>query len=467
MTQPVLLKQSFLIAVLTGVQALVPAVVAVISLYATIILFGNIFDRSSAAIVIIGVLCLVLVQPPREVSTQLTSARLSAVTDVIMRWLMLLAVLLAVGYVTHSLNGFPRRIFLTWATVTPAVLVLVTLMMQEIMRRFLMNAFDNRSAIIAGYNTSSLELARRLKNNPGMRVEVAGFFDDRSSDRLGMEADAKLVGSLSDMSQYVKDKRTDVIFIALPIRHVKRVMNLLDDLRDTTASIYYVPDIFVFDLIQARSGEIHGIPVVAMCETPFYGYRGVTKRLTDIGFSLLILLLLLPLLVLIAVVVKASSPGPVIFKQRRYGLDGREIGVYKFRTMTVVEDGTSIRQASKTDSRITRVGAVLRRSSMDELPQLINVLQGRMSLVGPRPHAVAHNEEYRKLIKGYMVRHKVLPGITGLAQVNGCRGETSKLEEMEARVNYDLDYLRHWSPMLDIKILLLTVVKVFRDEKAY
>jgi len=171
--------------------------------------------------------------------------------------------------------------------------------------------------------------------------------------------------------------------------------------------------------------------------------------------------------VLIAIVVKASSPGPVIFKQRRYGLDGREIAVYKFRTMSVVEDGAEVRQASKSDSRITPVGAVLRRSSMDELPQLINVLQGRMSLVGPRPHAVAHNEEYRKLIKGYMVRHKVLPGITGLAQVNGCRGETSKLEEMEARVNYDLDYLRHWTPLLDIKILLLTVVKVFRDEKAY
>jgi putative colanic acid biosynthesis UDP-glucose lipid carrier transferase len=306
-----------------------------------------------------------------------------------------------------------------------------------------------------------------LKMNPGMRVEVTGFFDDRSSDRLGMEADAKLVGSLSDMSQYVKDNRTDVIFIALPIRHVKRVMNLLDDLRDTTASIYYVPDIFVFDLIQARSGEIHGIPVVAMCETPFYGYRGVAKRLTDVGFSVVILLLLLPLLVLIAIVVKLSSPGPIIFKQHRYGLDGREISVYKFRTMRVTEDGAYIRQASKSDSRITRFGGVLRRSSMDELPQLINVLQGRMSLVGPRPHAVAHNEEYRKLIKGYMVRHKVLPGITGLAQVNGCRGETSQLEEMEARVNFDLDYLRHWSPMLDIKIILLTIVKVFRDDKAY
>ena len=467
MTQPVLLKQSFLIAILTGVQALVPAVVAVAALYTTIIFFGRRFDPSSAAIVIVGVLCLVLVQTPREVSTQLTSARLSAVVDVILRWLLLLAVLLAVGYVTRSLDGYPRHIFLTWAVLTPVVLIAATLAMQEVMRRFLMNAFDNRSAIIAGYNTSSLELARRLKMNPGMRVEVAGFFDDRSSDRLGMEADAKLVGSLSDMSQYVKDNRTDVIFIALPIRHVKRVMNLLDDLRDTTASIYYVPDIFVFDLIQARSGEIHGIPVVAMCETPFYGYRGVAKRITDVGFSALILLLLLPLLVLIALVVKLSSPGPIIFKLRRYGLDGREIAVYKFRTMRVTEDGAQIRQASKTDNRITRVGGVLRRASMDELPQLINVLQGRMSLVGPRPHAVAHNEEYRKLIKGYMVRHKVLPGITGLAQVNGCRGETSKLEEMEARVNYDLDYLRHWSPMLDIKIILMTVVKVFRDDKAY
>jgi putative colanic acid biosynthesis UDP-glucose lipid carrier transferase len=141
--------------------------------------------------------------------------------------------------------------------------------------------------------------------------------------------------------------------------------------------------------------------------------------------------------------------------------------ILKFRTMQVTEDGNQIRQASKSDSRITRVGGVLRRKSLDELPQLINVLQGRMSLVGPRPHAVAHNEEYRKLIKGYMLRHKVLPGITGLAQVNGWRGETSNLEEMEARINCDLDYLRHWSPLLDIKIILLTIVKVFRDDKAY
>src|SRR5260370_28388061 len=387
MTQPVLFKQSFLIAVLAGVQAVMPAVVAVATLYATIVFFGIVFDRSSQAIIIVAVLCLILVQPPREVSTQLTSARISAVADVIFRWLLLLAVMLAIGYVTHSLAEYPRRIFITWAVVTPVALVFSTLVMQEIMHRFLMSAFDNRSAIFAGYNNSSLELARRLTNNPAMRLEVSGFFDDRSSDRLGLEPDAKLMGSLSDLSTYVKEHGTDVIFIALPIRHVKRVMNLLDDLRDTTASIYYVPDIFVFDLIQARSGEIHGIPVVAMCETPFYGYRGVTKRLTDIGLSVVILLLFLPVLLLIAVLVKYSSPGPVIFKQRRYGLDGREIAVYKFRTMSVTEDGEQIRQASKADSRITRIGRVLRRTWMDELPQLINVLHRPISLAGPCHHA--------------------------------------------------------------------------------
>jgi putative colanic acid biosysnthesis UDP-glucose lipid carrier transferase len=466
MTQPVVFKQSVLIAFLAILQAVIPAAVAMASLYACTKLWGRVFDPTSAPMVIVAVLCLVLVQPPREMSTQLTSARTSAVVDVVFRWMLLLVVLLAIGYLTKSLL-YPRRIFLTWAVLTPVALVLVTLAMQEVMRHFLMSVFDNRKAIIAGYNGSSLELARRLKNNPSMRLEITGFFDDRSSDRLEMDAAVELVGSLSDVGAYVKEHRTDVIFIALPIRHVKRVMNLLDDLRDTTASIYYVPDIFVFDLIQARSGEIQGIPVVAMCETPFYGYRGVAKRLTDIVLSVTILLLLLPLLLLVAVLVKLTSPGPVVFKQRRYGLDGREIAVYKFRTMSVTEDGGEIRQASRTDSRITKIGAILRRTSFDELPQLINVLQGRMSLVGPRPHAVAHNEEYRKLIKGYMVRHKVLPGITGLAQVNGCRGETTRLEDMEARVNFDLDYLRHWSPLLDIKIILLTAVKVLRDDKAY
>src|ERR1035441_2622463 len=199
MTQPVLFKQSFLIAVLAVIQAVMPAVVAVASLYATITLLGKVFDRSSEAIVIVAVLCVVLIQPPREVTTQITSARMSAVIDVIFRWLLLLGVLLAVGYVTKSLVEYPRSVFITWAVVTPLALIVVTLLMQEVMHRFLMSAFDSRSAIFAGYNNSSLELARRLTNNPAMRLKVAGFFDHPSPDRLAMEPDAKLAGTLNDL----------------------------------------------------------------------------------------------------------------------------------------------------------------------------------------------------------------------------------------------------------------------------
>ena len=215
--------------------------------------------------------------------------------------------------------------FLTWAAVTPAVLIVSTLAMQECMRRFLMNAFDARSAVIAGYNTSSLELCRRLQKKSracGSRSPASSMI--AASTVSAWNAEAPLIGPLADLGTYVKTHRTDVIFIALPIRHLKRVMNLLDDLRDTTASIYYVPDIFVFDLIQARSGEIQGIPVVAMCETPFYGYRGVAKRLTDIVLSVAILLLLLPAARDHRAIGEMVLAGPVIFKQRRYGLDGRK-----------------------------------------------------------------------------------------------------------------------------------------------
>jgi putative colanic acid biosynthesis UDP-glucose lipid carrier transferase len=204
-----------------------------------------------------------------------------------------------------------------------------------------------------------------------------------------------------------------------------------------------------------------------MCETPFHGYRGLVKRLMDVSIASCALLLLSPLLLAIALAVWRSSPGPVLFRQRRYGLDGREIQVFKFRTMTVCEDGLRVMQAARNDRRVTPVGRHLRRWSLDELPQLFNVLAGTMSLVGPRPHAVAHNEEYRKLIKRYMVRHKVLPGITGLAQVRGCRGETARVEDMEARVMFDLEYMRNWSPLLDLQILVATVFVVLRTDRAY
>ena len=238
-------------------------------------------------------------------------------------------------------------------------------------------------------------------------------------------------------------------------------------MQDTTASIYFLPDIYVFDLIQARFDSVAGLPVVAICESPFTGINSMIKRGSDIVLASIIQLMLLPVMLGIAIAIKATSPGPVIFRQRRYGLDGEEIIVYKFRSMTVCEDGARVVQATKDDQRITRIGAFLRKTSLDELPQFFNVLQGRMSIVGPRPHAVAHNELYRKQIKGYMLRHKVRPGITGWAQVNGLRGETDTLDKMEARIAYDLDYLKRWSLALDLWIIVRTFKVVLMRDNAY
>jgi putative colanic acid biosysnthesis UDP-glucose lipid carrier transferase len=242
---------------------------------------------------------------------------------------------------------------------------------------------------------------------------------------------------------------------------------LLHEFRDTTASIYFVPDILHFDLVQARCAEIHGIPMLAICDTPFHGMRAVQKRAMDVLLSLAALLLGWPLLLAVAIAVKISSPGPVLFKQRRYGLHGEEILVYKFRTMSVWEDGPVVVQARRQDLRVTAIGRLLRRTSLDELPQIFNVLQGTMSFVGPRPHAVAHNELYRKLISGYMIRHKVRPGMSGWAQVHGLRGETRTVEQMRQRVEFDLDYLRNWSLWLDVRIILKTAAIVFFHAKAY
>ncbi|MFZ1868737.1 MAG: undecaprenyl-phosphate glucose phosphotransferase, partial [Steroidobacteraceae bacterium] len=310
--------------------------------------------------------------------------------------------------------------------------------------------------IIIGVNEVGVELARRLPAGGFL-----GYFDFRSVDRISQLLDAeKLAGHCKDVATYVRQHSIKVVYIALPLANVPRMSELVNALRDTTASVYFVPDAFAFDLIQGRLVEINGMPALSVCETPMHGMEAVSKRAMDIVFSGLGILFLSPFLLLTAAAVKLSSRGPVFFRQRRYGLDGEEILVYKFRSMRVCEDGAVVTQATKCDPRVTAVGAFLRKTSIDELPQLINVLQGKMSLVGPRPHAVAHNEQYRKLINGYMIRHKVCPGITGLAQVNGLRGETQTLEQMAERVRYDLEYLRNWSPWLDIKILVRTLLVV-------
>lgn len=387
------------------------------------------------------------------------------INNTLVNWALVAGLLIAFGLATGYLSLFAPDAILFWLWLTPTCLLLAIFGLRMAAPMLVKLQEPIKRTIIVGVTEQGLALADRLTGSRYIAAELLGFFEDQQQDRIPIgELRYPLLGTLDDIAAYVKEHRVNIIYLSLHMTSQPRIVKLLAELKDTTASIYFVPDIFVTDLIQARVGQIDGIPVVAVCETPFIGFNGLLKRLADVLLSLVILTLILPALIVIAVGVKLSSSGPIIFKQRRYGLYGEEILVYKFRSMTVCEDGSAITQATKQDQRVTPFGAFLRKTSLDELPQFINVLQGRMSIVGPRPHAVAHNEMYRKLITGYMIRHKVKPGITGWAQVNGLRGETETLSKMKARIDYDIDYLRNWSLKLDIYIILKTILVVFKGQ---
>ena len=389
----------------------------------------------------------------------------SALVDVLSSWLVLLGILLLCGYATNSLYYFEDRVLLWWAIITPVAQIVATEAGRRVQRWRARDPSAHRTAVIVGAGPLGHKVARALREGQG--VVCLGYFDDRSPERLHPEAGESLLGPLSRLSEFVRDKGVREVYITLPLGSQPRIVALLEQVQGTTASLFFVPDVFGISIIQGRLQDMNGVPVVGICETPFTGTNQLVKRLSDIVLASLILVLISPLLLLLAIGVKLSSPGPVIFKQRRNGLDGEEIIVYKFRSMRAQDNGRVVKQATKDDPRITPFGAFIRRTSLDELPQFVNVLQGRMSIVGPRPHAVAHNEEYRKLIKAYMVRHKVKPGITGWAQVNGLRGETDTIDKMVARVEYDLEYLRNWSLALDLQIILRTVRLVVFDRHAY
>ena len=334
-----------------------------------------------------------------------------------------------------------------------------------------MNAagINTRSFAVVGINDLGIQVVRSINETPDLGLKFKGYFDDRPENRrteLPLELDVDL-GSLNTLVQSAKQGEVQVVFITLPMRAEKRIRQLIHELSNTTASVYIVPDLFIYQMLSSRWSDVQGIPVVSVFENPFFGVDGVMKRMADVAIAALSLMVAAIPMLLIAIAVKWTSRGPVLFRQLRYGLDGREIRVWKFRSMKVCEDGDVVTQAKKNDNRLTSIGGFLRKSSLDELPQIFNVLFGQMSMVGPRPHANAHNEFYREQIKGYMLRHKVKPGITGLAQVNGCRGETETIDKMEARIRFDHQYIREWSIWLDLKILLKTFTVVFSRQNAY
>ncbi len=420
--------------------------------------------RVSSAYLILGVLVFSLSFPG---ASQLRMSVMRMVFNICFNWIWIAGLLLMIGFLTNYAKAFSVNVIGHWLWLAPFCQVMAHLVLRRAAPQLIRLQGELPRAVVVGMNPQGEALARGITGSAYAGIELLGFIDDRGDQRYTQKNEFKLVGKIDELTAFVKSNRVQFIYLSLPMTSRPRILQVLDGLKDTTASIYFVPDMFITDLIQGRTDSVCGVTVIAVCDTPFRGYNGFLKRGSDVLLALLILLLISPLLLLIAVLVKLDSSGPVFFKQRRYGLDGEDIVVYKFRSMVVLEDGERIEQAHKNDARVTRLGAFLRRTSLDELPQFCNVLQGRMSVVGPRPHAVAHNELYRTLIKGYMVRHKVKPGITGWAQVNGQRGETDTLDKMQARIDFDLDYLRNWSLQLDLYIILKTIRLVFKDSTAY
>ncbi|CZF77502.1 undecaprenyl-phosphate glucose phosphotransferase [Grimontia marina] len=383
-------------------------------------------------------------------------------------WFITFIALVFLAFFTKTSTDYSRVVTGVWLIATPVILITWRYAAKQTLKKLRDYGYNKKEAIIIGVTENGIRLAHQLKKHPELGIKVSGFYDDREASRLDIDnLPAPFKGNVPSALELVKSGDAQHVYISMPLKANERITAYLKDFSDTTANTYLIPDFFVYNLIQSRLSAIGNIPTISIHDTPFYGTNGWFKRAQDIVLASLIILLISPVLIGVAIGVKLSSPGPIIFKQYRYGLDGRRIKVWKFRSMSTMDNGSVVKQATKNDPRITPFGAFIRRTSLDELPQFFNVLQGRMSIVGPRPHAVAHNEEYRTIVDRYMLRHKVKPGITGLAQVNGYRGETDTLEKMQKRVEFDIKYIQSWSTWLDLKIIFKTVFKGFTGKTAY
>lgn len=382
-------------------------------------------------------------------------------------WSYVVVGLLLIAFMSKTTEEYSRLAVSTWFILTPMFMGVSRFIIRNILYSAREKGWNTRSAAIVGANKQGARFASNLNNAGWMGIKFVGFYDDRELDRIDVDGVADIKGNLDDLIDCARSGKIDSIYITMPLRAEARTQYLISRLADTTVSLYYVPDFDALDILHGSWLTMGETPVISIFESPHNGIDGSLKRLEDIVLASGVLLVIAIPMLIIAIGVKLSSPGPIIFKQRRYGINGQEIDVWKFRSMSVCEDDNNLRQAQRCDVRITRFGAFLRRTSLDELPQFLNVLKGEMSIVGPRPHAVVHNELYRGEIYRYMMRHKVKPGITGWAQVNGWRGETDTIDKMQKRIDYDLDYIRNWSLLFDLKIFFMTLFKGFTGKNAY
>jgi putative colanic acid biosynthesis UDP-glucose lipid carrier transferase len=391
------------------------------------------------------------------------------IRDSLVAWLPVPMALLAFWFFTKTSTHYSRVAASIWFVVAPIMLCTLRASARVGLRVLRAHGHNARRVAILGCTKDAERLAAALDGLPWLGLDLEGVYDDRSEKRrhAPKHPKCKVLGTSNDLVNQCRKGAIDVVYVALPLRAELRTAGILSELADTTVTVYLVADFLYYSLLRAQWSQVGGIPVVSVHNSPFEGVVAWVKRLEDLVIGSMIVLVTLIPMACIAIAIKVSSPGPIFFRQWRYGLCGKKIRILKFRTMTVCEDGPTVRQVQKNDSRVTAIGRFLRRTSLDEFPQFLQVLTGELSLVGPRPHAVAHNEQYRSLIHGYMLRHMVKPGITGWAQVNGWRGETAELDKMEQRVQHDLEYIRNWNLLLDLKIIFLTIFGAKKGKNAY
>lgn len=382
-------------------------------------------------------------------------------------WASVFVTLIAMAYFAHISDNYSRFWGATWFTLTLILFgagrVALALQVERWARR---GELDINIAIV-GAGDFGRRLVHHLENRKGSGYRIVGVFDDRQT-RIPDEIEGHPVrGTVDDLLDYMRGNRVDEIIVAVPWRAGGRLRNLIGRLQTVAADVMLCPEEILLEIPNIGYDDVAGVPMLKLSERPLSGWNRLAKAIEDRVLALLILVAFSPVMVAIAIAIRLTSPGPVFFRQRRYGFNNNEFVVVKFRTMRYEEGEEEVIQATRDDPRVTRVGAFLRRTSLDELPQLFNVIRGEMSLVGPRPHAVAHNVEYAAVINEYLSRHRVKPGITGWAQVNGFRGETASLDMMRQRVQHDLYYIENWSVLFDLRILVMTLFVGFIHRNAY
>lgn len=447
-----------------GGQILTPAIVFG-SLWVSVRLRGPEFGRGYDALGIIACLICVLVFQGFGLNhARWRTGSLLDLGSLSLAWIVSIALLLTLGYLTKTTDQYSRIALTTWFVLALLLLWLLHLLLWSYFGWLRQHGIGSVAAVIGPPTPAAQRLAAAFQADASLGVQLCGYFGEPG--QRGIEGLPRL-GALQEMAPYVQRQGIDAAYLSLE-HSAAQLPDLMGALQGGRTSVYLIPNVFAFDLLQSELQSVNGIPVLAVGGAEMSALGGVVKRAMDVVLSATALLVLSPLLLLIAAAIKLDSPGPVIFRQRRYGLHSEEIEVWKFRSMrTLDNDRQTIPQATRNDRRVTRSGAWLRKCSLDELPQLWNVFWGTMSLVGPRPHAVAHNEMYRDKLRGYMLRHRARPGMTGWAQVNGCRGETDTLEKMQRRLDYDLEYIRRWSPVLDVWILLRTIPALLLNRDVY